>query len=146
MHLYQKPDNKFVAGFIGSPTMNFISGILKRDANYFYMEPSPGIKITVNPQFSETLKNRIGNEIEIGIRPENVSISEQKNQNEFGNSLKVIAYENMGSEQLVYFAMNDKTIIAKTQLMGSMEPGYEFFVTFPESKQHLIDLSTGAIL
>src|SRR5665213_2584595 len=146
MHLYQHPDNKFVAGFIGSPTMNFIQGILKRDADDLYMEPSPGIKITLNPQFSATLANKIGDEIEIGIRPENVVISEQSNQGEFGNSLKVVAYENMGSEQLVYFAMQDKTIIAKTQLIGTMEPGTQFFVTFPESKQHLMDPATGAIL
>src|SRR5450631_4120330 len=41
LHLYRNPNNRFVAGFIGSPTMNFIKGVLKKKEDYFFLEASP---------------------------------------------------------------------------------------------------------
>jgi multiple sugar transport system ATP-binding protein len=45
LHLYKNPGNRFVAGFIGSPTMNFIKGILKKDEDHFFIEVSPDYKV-----------------------------------------------------------------------------------------------------
>ena len=102
LHLYKNPANRFVAGFIGSPTMNFIKGILKKKEDYFFLEASPGCTILLGSEIPAALKNRIGTELEIGIRPENIIISEQKNSAAADSILEVMAYENMGNEQLVY--------------------------------------------
>src|SRR5450432_4298821 len=100
LHLYKNPDNRFVAGFIGSPTMNFIKGVLKKKEDYFFLEASPGCTILLGSEIPGSLKNRIGDELEIGIRPENIIISEEKNPGTGESILEVMAYENMGNEQL----------------------------------------------
>ncbi|MGH2648197.1 MAG: ABC transporter ATP-binding protein, partial [Ginsengibacter sp.] len=146
LHLYQNPDNKFVAGFIGSPTMNFIKGIVKRDTDFLYIEPSPGIKIALSALITEMLKNRISDEIEIGIRPENITVSKQKKSGTFENTLKVMAYENMGNEQLVYLSLGDKTVIAKTSAADFIEIESTLYVNFPKEKIILIDPSSEKII
>src|SRR4029079_2566278 len=70
MHLYKNPNNRFVAGFIGSPTINFIKGNLKKKEGYFFLEASPGCTIPLGSEVPATLANLAGNELEIGIRPE----------------------------------------------------------------------------
>src|SRR5450432_921954 len=100
LHLYRNPNNRFVAGFIGSPTMNFIRGTLKKKEDYFFLEASSGCAILLGSEIPGSLKNRIGDELEIGIRPENIIISEEKNPGTGESILEVMAYENMGNEQL----------------------------------------------
>src|SRR6476469_4876000 len=143
LHLYKNPDNRFVAGFIGSPTMNFIKGVLKKEGDYFFLEASPGCTIPLGSEVPATLANLAGNEPEIGIRPESIVISEQKDSRHSDIILEVMAYENMGNEQLVYLSLNDQTLIARRPAQDSVEIGLKFFVRFPEDKIIFIDPNNG---
>jgi multiple sugar transport system ATP-binding protein len=146
LHLYKNPNNRFVAGFIGSPTMNFIKGVLKKKEDYFSLEASPGCTILLGSGIPGLLKDRIGDELEIGIRPENIIISEQKNPGTGESILEVMAYENMGNEQLVYLLLNDQTLIARRPAQDSVEIGLKFFVRFPYDKIIFIDPVNGEVV
>jgi multiple sugar transport system ATP-binding protein len=145
LQLYKNPDNRFVAGFIGSPTMNFIKGILKKEEIYFFIETSPGCKILLGSAIPSALQSNVGNELEIGIRPENIIISKNEIEGISQNILEVAAYENMGNEQLIYLSLNNQTLIARRQEQDPVEIGFKFFVSFPEEKIIFIDPSNGEV-
>lgn len=139
MHLYSKPANKFVAGFIGSPAMNFIKGVLKKKGDSFFLEASPGSAIFLGNSIPAPLNTRINDELEIGIRPESVIVTVQKNKGEEVNVAEVMAFENMGNEQLVYLSLKGQTIIARRSAQDLFEIGSNLFVDFPMRKIIFID-------
>ncbi len=144
MHLYKNPDNRFVAGFIGSPTMNFIKGVLKREADYFFIEASPHCKILLGDNVAPAVAGNIGNELEIGIRPENIIVS-RNSDNQGQSILEVIAYENMGNEQLIYLSLNNQTLIARRQAQDPVEIGEKLFASFPAEKIIFINPTNGDV-
>ncbi len=146
LHLYKSPNNRFVAGFIGSPTMNFIKGILKKKDDNFFLEVSPACSILLGSEIPTAFKKRLGAELEIGIRPENLNISAQKNPGAAESILEVVAYENMGNEQLVYLTLNDHTLIARRPAQEPVEIGLQFFVGFPGDKIIFIDPENGEVI
>jgi multiple sugar transport system ATP-binding protein len=145
LHLYQNPGNRFVAGFIGSPTMNFIKGILTKKEDYFILKASPDCTILLGSEIPGPVKNRVGDELEIGIRPENIIISNPKENGTGGSILEVMAYENMGNEQLIYLSLNNYTLIARRPTQDSIEIGNKFFARFPEDKIIFIDPVNGEV-
>lgn len=94
--IYQNPQNTFVAGFVGSPQMNFINGIITDGKLAIANIP---IELT------EEQKTAIGDrkEITIGIRPENMTSSD----GEVKLAVKVDMSEMLGSEKIVYFYIGD---------------------------------------
>ena len=73
-NLYDKPVNIFVAGFIGTPQMNFINGVLtkKDDDVYFTFEENRTIKVPADKANAPELQEYIGQEVVVGIRPEDI--------------------------------------------------------------------------
>ncbi|MEP6926286.1 MAG: sn-glycerol-3-phosphate ABC transporter ATP-binding protein UgpC [Ginsengibacter sp.] len=145
LQLYKHPDNRFVAGFIGSPTMNFIKGILKKNGGNFFLEVSTDYTIPVGSEIPAPFENKIGKELEIGIRPENIIISDQKDISTDESLLEVMAYENMGNEQLVYLSLKSQTLIARRSAQDSVEIGLKFFVRFPADKLIFINPENGEV-
>jgi multiple sugar transport system ATP-binding protein len=143
LHLYRNPDNRFVAGFIGSPTMNFIKGALKKDDDHFFIEISPDNKVHLGSNIPNVFQNQIDDELEIGIRPENIIISAQKITGNCDTVVEVMAYENMGNEQLVYLTLKDQTLIARRNAQDSVELGTNLFINFPADKIIFIDPVSG---
>jgi len=109
--LYDNPDNLFVAGFIGSPAMNFLAGTLEQDSL-----STPLGTITLTPQLRQTLTQaNVGRDLIVGIRPENfedaslVTPTEREHGITFRTSIDVV--ESMGSDVFVYFSQGiDKAI------------------------------------
>ena len=133
MNLYNKPENKFVAGFIGSPAMNFLKGYLRHAENYFFAHESEDYQIPLGSEISVGLKKYLNKKILIGVRPEDIFLSD-------GSvalsdcKLKVIAYENMGNEQLVYLALADLSLIVRRPPANSVEIDSEVGVRFSKNK------------
>jgi multiple sugar transport system ATP-binding protein len=71
LDLYDHPENLFVAGFIGSPAMNFIEGTLRRDADRVWVEAADGTELPVPAQAA----GRDGTRVVYGIRPEHLDIA-----------------------------------------------------------------------
>ncbi len=145
MHLYNNPANKFVAGFIGSPTMNFLKGYLKHDAQYFFSHEDGNCNIFLGSEISEGLKNYLNKQIEIGIRPEDIFVSEDTNAS-CDCKLKVMAYENMGNEQLIYLSLANQTLIARRPPADSIEIGVEIGINFLKDKVIFMQEENGVVI
>jgi multiple sugar transport system ATP-binding protein len=133
LHLYHAPANKFVATFIGSPAMNIFKGSLQYEAPYYYfIDEHEIVKMNLGNQVSDSLKKYTGQKIQAGVRPEDVLLSEQVN-NPLAH-LNVLAYENMGNEQLVYLSSGDGTLIARRPSAANLNIGDQIAIDFITNK------------
>lgn len=115
IELYQKPVNKFVAGFIGSPAMNFISGSIIDNDKLFFSSDQGSFAFEI-PDFDETrLRKEIGKKVWIGIRPEDIyDTAEKINTSQFAKiNVKVDLVEPMGNETFVYFILDEVQLTAR---------------------------------
>jgi len=144
MHLYNNPENKFVAGFIGSPTMNFLEGYLRYERHYFFNHETEECQISLG-QISGDLEKYLNKKIVIGIRPEDIILSKD-NGAASDCKLKVIAYENMGNEQLVYLSLANHNLIARRPPEGIVEMGDEIGISFSKAKIIFMQEENGKVI
>lgn len=138
--LYNNPANKFVAGFIGTPPMNFISGrIIKKNAKFYFDEGSFHVKV-IESMYPK-LKPWLGKEIIMGIRPEDVYdklfVSEAPPENIVKVNVDIV--EPLGSEVHLHLATPKHSLIAKVTGQARAEPGQDIEVVFDMSKVHFFD-------
>ncbi len=145
MHLYNNPANKFVAGFIGSPTMNFLKGYLQHEGNYFFAHEKEECHIDLGFEISPALEKYLDKQILIGIRPEDIVVSDHPDV-VFDCKLKVMAYENMGNEQLVYLSLANQTIIVRKPPADMVEIGSETGISFSKNKIIFMQEESGEVI
>ena len=133
VNLYDYPVNKFVAGFIGSPSMNFITGQVEDVQGLVFNEGSMSFQIDTGAE--DKLKDFVGKEIIFGIRPEDISISGE----EEGIPMVVEILEMMGNEIYLYLTMDQNTIIARVPPDTKVEEGQKVDVIFDFSKVHYFE-------
>ncbi|MDD9643955.1 ABC transporter ATP-binding protein [Klebsiella michiganensis] len=110
--LYSYPNNKFVASFIGSPSINLIDTAIRKNNERLYVEIAPGIEILIPHSKQMLLESYINKPVCFGIRPEHISLaSDDDDLNTFEGVLTVV--ENMGSEKFLYFIVGGKELIAR---------------------------------
>lgn len=134
--IYNRPANLFVAGFIGSPPMNFLLGRLEAsdDRVWFVFDRNEGSeRLEVSPVFRE----HVGKEVTLGIRPEHVRLAEE------GIASEVVVTELLGSDLNVYFRLQDELLAIKTDTSDQHESGYPIKVAFDASRFLLFDNETG---
>lgn len=113
LNLYNHPANKFVAGFIGSPTMNFLNGIIKEKDGKVILELK-GAELTFPESIAAKAKSRIGKEVSFGIRPEHITLGNAGEENALSGS--ILVKEQMGNEEIVYFESEGNQITARLTL------------------------------
>jgi multiple sugar transport system ATP-binding protein len=146
MQLYNKPHNKFVAGFIGSPTMNFLQGTIEKKEGYHFVHAANALSISLALP-SDEIKAYEGRKVILGIRPEHLLLDEATNlQSKPDCILEVSAFENMGNEQLVYFSLGDHTLVAGRPPNEAVEIGRKIGVRFEKEKLLLMDEESGFVI
>jgi len=120
LYLYNHPLNKFVAGFIGSPPMNFLTVKVEEKGGAVVLDDG-SFKITPIKQHAEYLRKYTGKEIFFGIRPEDLQYSESPG-GENNIPVKVTVVEPLGADIHLWLSVNSQPIVART------EPHYEFKV------------------
>ena len=152
MNLYNKPYNKFVAGFIGTPQMNFFDVKLNRKGDKVEISYPDGSTSAVSYESVCKIHNSYldgSKEVILGIRPEHIAISEKKTD----LMASVNAVEHLGNECIVYgvlgkvsdeFTMKDegKNVIIKTVEGTPVNVGDEIYLSIQEDKLHLFDKET----
>ena len=112
LYLYNHPNNKFVAGFIGSPPMNFLTvKVLEDDASLVLDEGSFRIKPDVS--HASYLKNYIGREIFFGIRPEDLTYTGSGGDNSFSVNVSVV--EPLGADIHLLLNTGTQQLVARTE-------------------------------
>ncbi len=144
-NLYDLPCNLFVAGFIGSPQMNFIDSVLDKKADGYYVNfASYSVKIPESKVVPE-LDNFIGKEVVLGIRPENIHDDEvflaQAGENSCVEMAVEVA-EFMGSEKYLYLDFQGKKFTARVSPKSTAAPEQNIKVAFELNKMHLFDKET----
>lgn len=145
-NLYSNPCNLFVAGFIGSPQMNFISGKLSKAENEYVVNLKDGVKIELPSNKTEDgeLISYIGKDIIVGIRPEDIKDDEGHLNQADSCSIctKVEVAELMGSETYLSLDYMGEKLTARVSPESTARNGMEIKVAFPANKVHLFDAQT----
>lgn len=142
--LYNDPQNVFVAGFIGSPSMNFFSGSITGDTSEMYLD-SGSIRLRV-PQYQVEQLGResVGRKVIFGMRPEDIHHPQYKPA-DFEEQLVeavVDVTELMGNEIFVYLQAGDQSFIARVDPRADMRPGDKVKMAFNANKIHIFDQET----
>ena len=144
-NLYDFPVNQFVAGFMGSPQMNFIEGsIEKAAAGYVFRFGRYGIPIPDSKNKDDVLKDYAGKEVVFGIRPENVHDEQEflAKVTEGIVETDVEVTELMGAETYLYLNCEGVNITARVDPSSTAKSGDRIKVAFDLSKLHLFDKET----
>lgn len=111
MELYNEPDNKFVAGFIGSPPMNFITMDVVKEAGETFVK-AESFRLEVTDAQAKFLEPYVGKKVTFGIRPEDVEYSHHSQDGKTING-NVSVVEPLGSETQVYVSTDGANIVGK---------------------------------
>jgi len=142
-NLYDHPDNQFVAGFIGSPQMNFIDATVAKEGNNLYLVFGNN-NITVTPEKAAKLKDYVGKEVVFGIRPENVHAASSYPEAGPNNTVKstVRVYEMLGAEVYLYLSVDGFDVTCRENPTTVAKPGDAIEVAFEVDKIHIFDKET----
>ncbi|WP_256289404.1 ABC transporter ATP-binding protein [Halobellus inordinatus] len=136
LECYHRPKNRFVAGFIGSPSMNFLS--VKHDGETLeHDEFSYQISATTSDELETASQD-----LTLGIRPEHIQIADADAENAIQTTIEVV--EPMGEVTYAYFEISDQTYTASIDGEIRISSGEDVHVVFPEEKIHIFDGRTGA--
>ncbi|AAK81172.1 multiple sugar transport system ATP-binding protein [Clostridium acetobutylicum] len=144
-NIYEKPKNMFVAGFIGSPQMNFVDSKVTEDSGKI-MVSVEGQEIPVSGDISKILKENgyINKEVILGIRPENMDESPeflQKHKDAIINA-KVEVTELMGAETYIHLAKGKANFIVRVNGASTSKAGDEIKIGININKLHVFDKET----
>ena len=148
LELYNHPANLFVAGFIGSPAMNFFRGTLRREGGHisFVEHNTVGAPLTI--ALDEALAGKSSGHIDraiiLGIRPEAIHDSLTVASPDPGRTadVRVEVAEPMGSETLLYLDTGATSFVARVNPTDRFDAGQKVQVTFDLAHAHLFDPGT----
>ncbi|WP_128545543.1 ABC transporter ATP-binding protein [Larkinella soli] len=144
LNLYNHPANQFVAGFIGSPPMNFLPGRICADGPLRFESRGGmlGIDLSEYPQ-AATLRAYQGKPVVLGIRAEHIRRRPGPNERRFFRRLvPVEAVENMGSETMVYFPLETQRFIARLSADYPIPADQPLDLFWDLGKLHFFDAET----
>ncbi|MFW9941589.1 MAG: ABC transporter ATP-binding protein [Candidatus Thorarchaeota archaeon] len=134
--VYNTPANKFVAGFIGSPSMNFFNATFNSNKLIFCEQ-----EYLLPPLMTEFLKNEKINEVILGIRPEHIKVIPKDYELSFEVEITVVEF--LGPETIVTFEFSDGTsgMVSIPGFYG-IKVGDKIYISFPQEKIHIFDRKT----
>jgi len=141
LNLYNYPANKFVAGFIGSPSMNFIEGKIILDGETVFRSNGKILSLNLDNNYAGKLKSFTNKNVWIGIRPEDIydidSTIVKENYAKLNVVLEVV--EPMGNEIFLYFSVEGIQFVARIPAREKPEAGVKRNLFFDTSKLHFFD-------
>ncbi|MBW3563342.1 MAG: sn-glycerol-3-phosphate ABC transporter ATP-binding protein UgpC [Acidobacteria bacterium] len=135
MNLYLKPKNLFVAGFIGSPAMNFIRGRVEVDPSMSFISRDGALRVPLDERSPGGSREAI-----LGVRPEDLDIDGR------GGETVLELVEPVGNETFVYARAGETQLVARVAPTDLPKPDSRIGLRFDPEKLHLFDPSDGARL
>ncbi len=138
LELYHAPTNRFVAGFIGSPKMNFLGGMLESiEPETCQVKLDTGVRVIVKASVDASRGN-IGDKVELGIRPEHTVMLDDPHADSRITGIVQVA-EHLGSESLVYLTVGDRDFTVKVRPDTPAKQGSQFDFGVPAAACYLFD-------
>jgi len=142
--LYENPASKFVAGFIGSPSMNFIPCKLVEDGQRMAVQLKEDMRLPVPEERKTRYQGHLGKDLLFGIRPEHLTDRREgdtrDNMAEFSALVDVV--EPMGMDTMINFTINGSEVWARVDPHAEKPPGENIALMANMNKMHLIDPAT----
>jgi multiple sugar transport system ATP-binding protein len=145
--LYHTPQTKFVAGFIGSPAMNFIPAALEENAGALSVRLANGVAFRVPADRTQRYKPHVGRQLLFGLRPEHITENRgtlAPGQQEFQVTLDVV--EPMGMETMVYFIIDGIEVCGRVDPASAGNVGETMRLVADLRHMHLIDPASEQVL
>jgi multiple sugar transport system ATP-binding protein len=143
MELYRRPANRFVAGFIGSPPMNFFEGTLARDNGslVFRGAGESGWAVRLNGARAQTWQARAGQSVTLGLRPEHIGEAG-------GGPIAAVVerVEAAGAENFFYCSSHGAAFVMRAPAARAARSGDALSFRFDMSEAHFFDPNTGQAL
>ena len=143
--LYEQPANKFVAGFMGSPQMNFLDATIEKQDGVVYAKIGDyALKLPDSKANAEPLQEYIGKQVVMGIRPECIHDEDVYLQtlSESVIDTDVEVTELMGAETYLYLSFKDQSLTARVSSRSTTKSGDKVKVALDMSRAHFFDADT----
>ena len=145
LELYNTPANRFVAGFIGSPAMNFADVTISENGGRPVAE-APGLRIALPGEIAARARAKLGRKATLGIRPEDIHVAGPADSADYSFESNVEVVEQLGSEILL------DTRVGPALMVASIEPGAKvrahdkLRLALKPDRLHLFDAETEAAI
>jgi multiple sugar transport system ATP-binding protein len=154
MRLYDHPANRFVAGFIGSPAMNFIDGTIGTSDPLEFTAGEGAFTLKIPPSLAERVVDLRGKPVIMGIRPEDVSVAPVSGPALFAGESTIVdppvlaparldIVEALGNEIFVYATVGPYSLTARVSPQPLPLPGQPVTLAFDLAKAHFFDRENG---
>ena len=143
--LYDTPANRFVAGFIGSPSMNFVDVTVDGSGDGAKLNGASDFSMTLPPRLRESVGSTSGRKLVAGFRPEHLELNDAGSDAlKFPGRADVVEY--LGNEELLHVTAAGQDIVAIVDSSHRVKPGDALTLALPLSKLHLFDTESGISL
>jgi len=154
MNLYDHPRNRFVAGFIGSPAMNFVDGRIVTGDSLQFIAEGNAFTFAVPPALAERVQGLENRALTLGIRPEDVSVAMESGPTIFAGESTIVhppittparldLVEALGNEVFIYASIGPYVITARIAPQPLPKLGEPITLAFDLAKSHFFDRETG---
>jgi multiple sugar transport system ATP-binding protein len=143
LNLYHSPANRFVAGFIGSPPMNFVEGTLQIESEALRFR-SDGFSLKIPDEMRQSLQQYSGSEVTFGIRPEDILARDVPDDAAAESKVEVV--EPLGSEVILYLLVGEQTLIGKVDSTIHPDPNTGLRIGFNMSRCHFFSTGDGEVI
>jgi multiple sugar transport system ATP-binding protein len=138
--IYSKPRNRFVAGFIGSPAMNFIECTVTGDGDLAV--ETPGLRIAVPPPQKNAIGPYRGKTVTLGVRPEDVRETKGDEPKQYRVDATVEVVEPLGNEILLDLSIGSHPVVARVPPTSRVRLHEQISLTLNPDRLHFFDTQT----
>ena len=145
LELYNQPANRFVAGFIGSPAMNF-AAVTVTEANGSLIAENSGLRIKLPDETAHRLRSHIGQAVTLGVRPEDLTVADTTNPDHSCFDAVIEVIEQLGSEILLDMKVGEGVMVASVEPTVRVKVHDKLRVAIRPSRLHVFDAKTEAAI
>jgi len=145
MEIYSRPQNRFVAGFIGSPAMNFIPTSVNEQNGTLFADAS-GLKMKIPADRVAWMAAYKGQTVTLGIRPEDLRVSPGADLADYAFDAMVDVVEPLGSEILLDVTLAGQSVVARVEPSVKARPHEKIRLAFVPDRIHFFDTKTEAVI
>ena len=146
LELFEHPDTKYVAGFLGSPSMNFIPAQLHSDASGLCLILGAGLSLALPTSRFGHLQDRVGTAVLLGVRPEHIQRKGAERQGMAPVHVDIELVQPTGSRTFVEFKLGDSTTVAELQAHDVQRSGERIALDIDMNRVILIDPTSEQVI